>query len=636
MFTKQKILGVSGNNFNFAPPGQGSPLVARAPARKPQQQVNASLGGFAGGGGGGASMSTNGFWQSNYQYMMTGLIPGDPHLIDTSTLALFYRDMYLYDNTAGSAVDIQAHFPFSSWELRGLDQKELQPYNDTLERLNIQQMMPLISTAHLVDGFFAGSLVFDPGAKHFMDTLIHDALSCSVMPSPFFNIDPEINVRVGQATQQFMSNTSDYARRYVGQMPPQFVEMLKSGAFILDPVTTMFVPRRSTTDRAYTSFLHRILPMYLIEKTLFRGTLVEAQRRQRAMTHVTAGDDLWTPTGEELNALVREFQTAEFDPLGGWVSTRSAVQATDLRPGGDFWKWTDMADILVAYKLRALGISESFLSGDASYASAESAYSTFLESMNSFRTDMTERVFYSKIFPLVAVTNNLYKDPRNKAKAGRIVEFLFNRTNRNNLKMPQLHWHKELEAKGEENMAELLDQASQKGVPIPLKMWMAAAKIDPDALLRDLAEDQMLRAKLEKYTGKDTTHEGEDEFGSDEFDDDDDDDGHGVDPRAGEGGKEHAALRSRVDNQLTTQMASMSRSYRKPLLARDFGDSGDTWKLSKTGKIKHIPSMAQPEARAKAHERIIKIASKADKDPNYRAQLKARNLEKLGRTTLPK
>jgi hypothetical protein len=634
MFSKQKILGVNGKSFNIAPQNGNSSLVARAAPRK--TQVNAALSSF-GPGQGGASMSINGFWQSNYQYYMTGLIPGDPHLIDTSTLALFYRDIYLYDNTAGSAVDIQAHFPFSTWELRGLEEKELQPFNDTLERLNLQQMMPFISTAHLTDGFFAGSLVFDSKSKQFIDTLIHDALSCSVMPSPFFNIDPEINVRVGQATQQFMSNSSDYVRRYLAQMPTQFVDMLKSGAFTLDPVTTLFVPRRTTTDRAYTSFLHRILPMYLIEKTLFRGTLVEAQRRQRAMTHLTAGDDLWTPTGEELNTLVREFQSAEFDPLGGWVSTRNSVQAQDIRPGGDFWKWTDMADILVAYKLRALGISESFLSGDASYAAAESAYSTFLESMNSFRTDMTDRVFYSKIFPLVAVSNDLYKDPRNKAKAGRIVDFLFNRTNRNNLKMPQLHWHKELEAKGEENMAELLDHASDKGVPIPLKMWMAAAKIDPDALLRDLDEDQELRKKLAKYTGKDTTHEGEDDA-PDEFEDGDEGIGRGH--RGGEDaeevGSEYAALRKRADTQFTTEPLEYRRGYRKPLLARDFGDSGDTWTLTKTGKVKHIPSIAQATARNRANQRIMQISSKADKDPNYREELKKRNQEKLGRTTLPK
>ncbi len=560
--------------------------------------------------------------------MMTGILPADPQLIDTSTLAYFYRDMYLFDNTAGSAVDIQSSFPFSGWELRGLPSNELKPFEDALERLNLERMMPLISTAYLTDGFFAGSLVFDPDKKQFIDTLIHDALSCAVIPSPLFGMDPTINVRVGQSVQQFMHDTSEYARRYMQSMPAKFIDMIKAGAFTLDPMTTMFVPRRSTTDRAYTSFLHRILPMYLIEKTLFRGTLVESQRRQRAMTHLTAGDDVWTPTGEELNALVQQFQQAEYDPLGGWISTRNAVQAVDIRPGGDFWKWTDMADILVPYKLRALGISESFLSGEATYASAESAYSTFLESMNSYRTGLTNLIFYNKIFPLVSVVNDLYKDPSKRAKTNHIIDFLFNRNNRQNLKMPQLHWHKELEAKGEENMSELLDHASEKGVPIPLKMWMAAAHIDPDALLRDLKEDADLRKQLEQYTGKDTSHEGEDD-GSDEFNYDDsasepkeDNDGHG---------EARVASARNSKFQLTSQsLSKIITNPRIPLLARDFGDSGDTWALSKTNKLVHIPSMSQPRMRGRQKDQIMKIAKTVDNDKNYREKLRRNNIDKLG------
>lgn len=636
MFTKNRVLGVNGSTLSLTGRPDSAPVGAYH-ARPQKQELNASLGAGIGGGGFKGSLAVNGFWQSNYQYYMTGLIPADPNLIDTSTLALFYRDIYLFDNTAGSAVDIQSHFPFSDWELRGLDAKDLKPFEDALAQLNLQTMMPLISTAHLVDGFFCGSLVFDAQKKRFIDTLIHDALACSVIPAPFFNIDPTINVRVSQATQQFLHDTSVYARQYLRQMPRQFLEMLRAGAFTLDELTTLFIPRRSTTDRAYTSYLHRVLPMYLIEKVLFRGTLVEAQRRQRAMTHLTAGDDRWTPNTEELNQLVRAFMTAEEDPMGGWVSTRNAVQAVDIRPGGDFWKWTDMADVLVPYKLRALGISEAFLSGDTSYASAESAYSTFLETQNSYRTDLTARIFYSKLFPLIAVVNGLYKDPsKGTARSNELMTFLFDKSNRANLKMPELHWHKELEAKGEDDMLELLEMASSKGVPIPLKMWMAAAKIAPESLLRDLEEDNELRQKLAKYTGKDTTHEGEDEYS--------DMDDHQFGKRdSGErgdfdSGDEYENLKSRTGaaNVLTTQtLGSMIRSQRKPLLARDFGDSGDTWKLTKTGKIKHIPSAAQPEVRARANDQIIKIARTANRDPNYRENLKRRNIEKLGRATLP-
>src|SRR5690606_38214125 len=178
----------------------------------------------------------------------------------------------------------------------------------------------------------------------------------------------------------------------------------------------LFVPRKGLTDRAHISYLHRLLPFYLLEKTLFRGTLTEAHKRQRALTHITAGDDNWTPSGEELFQLVQMFQEAEQDPLGGWITTRNAVQATDVRMAGDIWKWYEVLDALTPYKLRALQISESFLTGDASYAAAESAYQTFLEQMDSYRGHLTSAVFYQKIFPLIALVNGLYKQGYEKKK----------------------------------------------------------------------------------------------------------------------------------------------------------------------------------------------------------------------------
>ena len=90
MFAKQKIVGVNGGNINFANQ-ESETVIARASRGYSQgkTQVTAGMAGYAGGGG--ASMNVNTFMQSSYQYYMTGILPADPHLIDTSTLALFYR-----------------------------------------------------------------------------------------------------------------------------------------------------------------------------------------------------------------------------------------------------------------------------------------------------------------------------------------------------------------------------------------------------------------------------------------------------------------------------------------------------------------------------------------------------------------
>lgn len=598
MFPRNKITGVKDGRIRTA----ASYTPPKAIISSNSKQVTASVGSTAGQAG--ASMSVNSYWNSQYQYMFTGLIPAEPFNTDSSQLLNFYRDIYLNDQTAGSAVDIQSSFPFSSFDLRGLREQDLDIYTEAVEQLNILQMLPIISTAYLTDGYFCGSLVFDPKDKRFLNTLMHDAMQCQVVQNSFFNNMPEINVQTSPGTMQMLNSNSQYTREYINSLPQSFVNMLRQGSFDLNPVTTLFVARRTLIDRSHVSFLHRILPMYLIEKMMYKGTLVEASRRQRATTHMAAGDDTWTPTSEELNALVQQFQAAEFDPLGGWVSTRNAISIQDIRPGGDFWKWTDMADTMVPYKLRALGISESFLSGDASYASAESAYSTFLETQNTYRDQLTQAVFYNRLFPLIAVANRMYKEGTPKsamASNSNLSSYLSHSKNRAALRIPQLIWHKSLEAKDEENTFELLEAASEKGVPIPLKAWMAAAKLDKDSLLKDLKEDKALRKNLEAYTGKETSHEDEQQI--------------------------EAAVNKRF-----TTTAIANSGIRKPLLSREWAEP-DMFVIGKTGKRQHVVNNPRGKTTDE-NARMARIHAKASRDPHYAKELRERNQAKLGYTTL--
>lgn len=604
MFPRNRVTGVTGGKIRTE---LRAPAVSSYGAKRnymeAKTEVRADIGGSMQSSGGN-SLSVNSYWASQYQYMFTGLIPAEPGYADMSQLALFYRDIYQNDPVSGSVVDIQSSFPFSDFDLRGLDEGQLNIYKESLDQLNVLRMMPIISTAYLVDGFFCGSLVFDPKEKRFLDTLVHDALQCQVINSPFFNQQPTINVQTSNATNELLNSDSQFNREYLTSLPQSFIDLLRQGSFTLNPISTLFIGRRTLTDRAYMSFLHRVLPMYLIEKTMFRGTLVEASRRQRATTHLTAGDDIWTPTGEELQALVSQFQQAEFDPLGGWVSTRNAVQVNDIRPGGDFWKWTDMADIMVPYKLRALCTSESFLSGETSYAAAESAYSVFLESQDTYRRHLTNAMFDTTLFPLIAVANGFYKkDTPDSAKVKRneISKYLMHAKNRSNLSIPQLVWHKSLEAKDEENTFDMLEQASEKGVPVPLKAWMAAAGMNVDTLLKDLKTDKELRMKLEEYTGKDTNHESEEQV--------------------------EASFRP------TVQSIKNNAIGRRSILGRDFGEP-ENYTIGKTGKRQHI--VHNPRGKVRDHNAMIaKIANRAEHDAEYRLKLAKANYDRLGYKTAP-
>lgn len=603
MFTRSKILGVNNGQLS----------VMRSPNRSistSPKKVQASMMASDMMGGSTVNKSINAFWQSNYQYMMTGIIPATPDLTDSQSLALFYRDMYLHDSVAGSAVDIQSTFPFSDWELRGLDASDIKIYNDSLERLNLQELLPQISIAYLTDGFFAGSLVFDPQKKQFMDILIHDALCCEIINSPFHNIEPTITVHTNGQTKFYLDNPSEYAKAYLSTMPSSFLGLLKSDAFELDPVSTLYIARRQLTDRAYTSYLQRLLPMYLIEKVLFRGTLVEAQRRQRATTHIQAGDDLWTPTDDELHAITEMFQATEADPLGAWIATRNNIQVSEFRTAGDIWKWYETSESLTPMKLRALGISDAFLSGDASYASSESAYSTFVETVDAYRTHLTNKIFYNKVFPLIAVVNGLYNEGVEAPKPNSIAQFLFNANNKQAMRMPKLHWHKQLEVRDQQSQFDMLEKISEHGIPVPLTTWIAAAGMDIEALIRDLEESVGLEQKLAKYKKPDEESSG----GDDDY------------------GMFASVKDARTDEQLddpttwtTTSMKSKwAKLKRKPLLARQFSDEDNAeWEIHSDGK--RTLKAHQEAAKKDRLWRIAKIISKYHSDPQYRHNIVGKN-----------
>lgn len=256
------------------------------------------------------------------------------------------------------------------------------------------------------------------------------------------------------------------------------------------------------------------------------------------------------------------------------------------------------------------GEDPSFVAnGFVVHNSAESAYSSFLETQDAYRSMLTDRVFYQKIFPLVAVVNGLYKKGVNKKRIDNPINFLFNAASRSDLEIPELYWQKQLNADDESSMFDMLEKLDEHGVPVPMKTWIAAAGMDPESLLKELDEDSELRAKLEKFTGKDTSHDQDEDFGDDEF-------------------QEEASV---LEAAPFTINSGATRKI--PILKRRWeGNDAELFAFTKTGKKKHI--INQTQARKRSNDNIVKAAVNA-RDPNYRKFLRERNIKNYGTATIP-
>ena len=496
------------------------------------------------------------------------------------TLHAMYKDIYYFDTVAGSAVDLMTSLPFSDFNLIGADESKMDEFYSVIERLRIKDLLGEISIDYLVSGAFVGTLIYREQDNMFTDIMPHDMANCKIQMTPLYGIDPLIKVSSSKTTQNFIRSADPYFARIKERLTPALMDALSSGEVSLEPVATMFIPRKSFTNSIGTSAFLRIVPVYLLEKLLYKGTITEASRRQRSILHIQMGSEVWEPTEQELSNIIDLFQQTDLDPIGSTIATRNDVQTNELRQGGDFWKYTDVVDITTQIKLRALGISESFLSGEGTIATMEMAMSVFIEQLRAFRETVVRKTLYRKLFPLIAITNGLYIDEKEQKKT---TSNPYNEQNYDKYKViskkgpsvdqiqeemgdisrliiPRVEFHKNLRPEADRDYMDILTTLSDQGVPIGIKAWAAAGGINLDSLEQDLLENKKIQELIDKHKPKDG----------------DDGDGGGLFASAKED-KGEPTLREVVGG-----------TQRQNILSRDFGGDSEVVGRTKTGKRKYI------------------------------------------------
>lgn len=439
--------------------------------------------------------------------LLTGITPQ----IEQAYFHRLYRDMYYHDPVAGSAVDLISSLPFSEFTLGGInDPKIAGTFAETLERLSLRTLLPEISVDYLVLGAHTSSLLYNRDKKLFTDIMPHAFENLTFETLPFYSQDPLITVKFDAQVQETLKKDTPRMKRIREHIGANIIEKISSGMLELDPLSTIYIPRKtfSTTDMG-TSYFRRILPIYLIEKNLFRGTLVESARRQRGIMHITLGDgDQWEPTVNDLEFITDLFMNADSDPLGAIIATRLGVSTEELRQGGDFWKHGDFADSVFSHKLRALGISEGLLSGDANYNTADTSLTVFIDQMRTYREMLTRKLFYDKLFPLISMLNGYTVNSKGKVVQRDLMselnpeDAMFKLNDGSKLLIPTIHWGKQLKPEGDSAYMEMLNQMSEKGIPVPLRVMAAAGGLNIDDLLRQQDEDIDTRRKLQEYQKK--------------------------------------------------------------------------------------------------------------------------------------
>ena len=556
------------------------------------------------GDGGFTNTQQTGYFGANaFTKTFDGILPEATE----DTLVPYYRDIYYFDAIGGSACDMLSTFPYSDWQLSGVDTSRAPIYEDALARLGMRTLINEITLHYLVEGDFIGTLSYDPESRNFHDIFVHDRAYCRVIPAPFYSMQSMIQASANGRLNQFMNTPHRYREMLLKSYPRQLLQKLSSGLHDLNPLLTLHISRRTLADRlsGSSSYLRRLLPVYLLEKALYRGTLIEANRRQRSTAHITMGDEDWTPSPEEIADTVAAFKTTELDPLGAFIGTRNGVTVTDIFPAGEGYKWQDVTESLTPIKLRSLSISEAFLAGDASFATAESAVATFMQNTSALRSYITHRTFTTKLFPLIALANGFYKPDAKIQDIKNPSDILFDMTNHKGLDIPKLIWTKDLSGGDPSARLDLLDRMADKGFPIALRTIAAAAGQDVGMLLNDLKEDQALRNALRKLAPTAMEDAYEAQAGA-----------NSAGAEGGDVGGEHdvwASVNKRTKARATRQISSgLGRIGMHNRIRAGAGDP-EVHVLSRTGKRKAVAN--EQRHMRKQNEALVKaVTALTDKE----------------------
>ncbi len=479
----------------------------------------------------------------------TGVL--EDFLDDTSNISLnnLYREIYLYDSVSGPTVDLMSNLPWSGYNLTGIsDPKILKIFENSLSELDLVSLLIQSSVSYLVIGQLIGSLIFNEKKGIFTDVVMHNPDECEVSPIPLRGYDPKIDLRVSQEMKKFLRSTDPRDMEAKKELSPEMTsKLLKNNSVPLEPLNTMYLARSFVPGINCISFYSRILPIWLVEKALLRGTIIGSWRRQRSILHIMVDDEDWDPTDDQLEAVSSMFANADQDPQGAVVVSRKGLVSNELRNGSDFWKITDEYDTLSAMKMRAMGISEAFLSGDAAYNTMEISLSVFMENLKVYREFLTRSIVYDKIFLLTSKYHGFKK--RTTAELKHNIRLSSNSDKRKAVLeskkfpifgkksladaydyiIPGIQWDKNLTARSDRDYMDLLTEAEEKGVPVTVTDYAVAAGVDIKRNLESTEDDIKTREEIKLYrdelkrknlTSEDLSSnelQGEDERGGDLF-----------------------------------------------------------------------------------------------------------------------
>lgn len=457
-----------------------------------------SSGGMASGGAEGPPNVGRGPSRKWYDPEWTGLSLLVPK--SRTILNRWYRHFYRRDPIIGGVIDLHSDLPFSKASLSGVEDTSIRnAYEVAVDRVNLFSKLPEATNEYLKIGEAFPYYRWDGKAGNFSHIMLQNPDFIEVDQSMFLDEDDKFQLAIDPQLRSYIESTNPQAAYQKRKLPMEFIKSIVYGERIDLPfdendLFIAIIKRDSPSDVRGNSMIARLINELIYEDKLRDAQISIADNFMYPLRMMLVGNDTWTPNSEQLDAFQELLLQKQFDQ-NFWLVTHNAVKyeshplATDVMSLSNEWERIDKL------KMIGLGMSQGFLTGDSSYATAHVGWQTAMARYKNLR-HLMETKMVLPFFREIAIRNKFFKvSKRELAGQYRVSKSKQEEESLDNLIIPKLDWEKKLIVREDESYLQFLAGLMSK-FPISNSTFLSAIGMSLQEELEKSTNDEKLMVRM--------------------------------------------------------------------------------------------------------------------------------------------
>jgi hypothetical protein len=281
------------------------------------------------------------------------------------------RWFFNHDEMIGTVLELHAELPYSRFEMLIDDPYIRRQYEECVDITNFFSMLPLIDLEYQKVGEVIIHTPWNEKKGMWESIVIHNPDFIEIKYNPFADQESSIELIPDNELKGLIHSTKPEEQQLKKRLPKDIVKRVLNGKnIILDPSEVTHIARRSSPyDIRGTSMIERVYRLLMYEDKLREAQITIADNFIYPLKIFKLGDAQkgWIPPETHQRALAQMLQQAAFDPNFSLIY-HYGLQVEYMTVADKIMRTDHEWDEINKKKMIALGVSQQFLNGEATFA----------------------------------------------------------------------------------------------------------------------------------------------------------------------------------------------------------------------------------------------------------------------------